>query len=178
MEREVIDEINRVRADPHEHAQELRDYRSWFEGRVVYRPGSDTGMQTVEGVPAVDEAIAFLERQAPLPPLDPSELLALAAHDHADEQAESGAVGHFSPNGRNPGDRVKARGGDIYVGETISYGADDAAEQRVPVADGGHQQQQHARVGRDYRVRQQPSGAEPPAVVVWASRIDRQRGIQ
>ena len=26
-----------------------------------------------------------------------------------------------------PGDRVKARGGDIYVGETIAYGPRDAA---------------------------------------------------
>ncbi len=130
LERDVIEEINRVRAHPHDYADELRAYRTWFDGRVVHRPEDrdGVGVETFEGVAAVDDAIMFLDRQVPLPPLGQSELLASAARDHADEQAESGAIGHTSPDGRSPGDRVKARGGDIYVGETISYGAATAID--------------------------------------------------
>jgi uncharacterized protein YkwD len=124
FERDVLAEINRVRADPQGYAEELRDYRRWFEGKLAHFPNGFE-LNTTEGVSAVDEAIAFLEHQAPLPPLAPGEVLALAARDHADEQ-EGGAIGHRSPNGMMPGDRVKLRGGDIYVGETIAYGPHDA----------------------------------------------------
>jgi len=125
LEHDVLAEINRVRTHPREVADELRAYRRSFDGMIARFPNGFE-LATNEGVGAVDEAIAFLERQAPLPPLDPGEILALAARDHADEQ-HSGGIGHVSPNGRNPGDRVKARGGDIFVAETIAYGPDDAA---------------------------------------------------
>lgn len=125
LERDVLAEINRVRAHPHEIADELREYRRWFDGRIARFPNG-IELATNEGVSAVDEAIAFLERQAPLPPLDAGDVLALAARDHADEQ-RGGGTGHGSPNGMMPGDRVRARGGDIFVAETIAYGPDDAA---------------------------------------------------
>jgi len=123
LERDVLAEINRVRAHPREVAEELREYRRWFHGTVAHFPNGFE-LATNEGVNAVDEAIDFLEKQAPLPPLDAGDLLALAARDHADEQ-RGGGTGHISPSGKNPGDRVKARGGDIFVAETIAYGPDD-----------------------------------------------------
>lgn len=125
LEHGVLDEINRVRAQPREYAAELRKYRTWFVGNLVRFPDGFE-LSTTEGVAAVDQAIAFLERQAPLPPLGSGAILALAARDHAVEQS-SGATGHASANGMRPGDRVKARGGDVYVAETITYGPGDAA---------------------------------------------------
>jgi uncharacterized protein YkwD len=123
---EVLARINEVRAHPRDFAEDLREYRRAFDGRVVYSPEAPDGIVTQEGVAAVDEAIDFLERQRPLPPLTRGAVLALAAQDHADEQGDDGSIGHASPDGADPGERVRRRGGDIYVGETISYGYGDA----------------------------------------------------
>ncbi|MBO9712146.1 CAP domain-containing protein [Sphingomonas sp.] len=123
----VLAEINFAREHPHDYAEELRAYRDRFDGNVVRAPGDENGIYTREGVRAVDEAIAFLEAQAPLPPLAPGDLLGQSARYHAGELGASGTTGHVSPDGANPGDRVRRMGGDIFVGETISYGAGDAS---------------------------------------------------
>lgn len=126
LEAEVLAQINAARTDPQGYAEQLREYRSWFEGHILYRPGDENGVITREGPSAVDEAIDFLERQAPLPPLGKGDVLALAARDHAASQGRDGSVGHVSRDGASPGVRVKRRGGDIYVGENIAYGPDRA----------------------------------------------------
>jgi uncharacterized protein YkwD len=122
VEAEVLAEINFARQNPRAYADDLREYRSYFDGRLVFLPGDENGMITNEGTRAVDEAIAFLERQAPLPALDHGDVLALAAADHVAAQGPAGALGHSSRAGNSPGERVRRRGGDIYVGEGISYG--------------------------------------------------------
>ena len=126
IESQVLDRINHARQHPRDYADALRDYRRYFDGDVIYLPGDQNGVYTREGVSAVDEAIDFLERQAPLPPLSRGDLLALAAQDHADDQGAIGATGHVSRDGAGPGERVRRRGGDIFVGESISYGMTDA----------------------------------------------------
>jgi uncharacterized protein YkwD len=126
LEQAVLDRINYVRAHPQEYAGELREYRSYFQGNLLFLPGDENGLITREGPEAVDEAIDFLEQQAPLPPLAPGDLLALAARDHAVEQGDTGATGHASPDGASPGERVRRRGGNIYVAEAIAYGNGDA----------------------------------------------------
>ena len=133
FERAVLTEINRARAHPREVAGELRRYRTQFEGRAVRESGVPLAM-TVEGRGAVDEAIAFLEAQPPLQPLDDGAVLARAARTWAAAQGAAGAMGH----GAGPGARVRAAGGDIYVGETISYGmATPAAVARQLIVDDG-----------------------------------------
>jgi uncharacterized protein YkwD len=126
IEAEVLERINDARQNPRAYADELREYRRHFHGDILFLPGDRNGVYTREGVSAVDEAIEFLERQAPLPPLGHGDLLALAAQDHAEDQGDAGATGHRSRDGAGPGERVRRRGGDIYVGESISYGMADA----------------------------------------------------
>jgi uncharacterized protein YkwD len=126
LEAQVLERINHARQNPRAYADELREFRRYFDGDIVYERGDPNGVYTREGVSAVDEAIDFLERQTPLPPLGRGDLLALAAQDHAMDQGEAGATGHKSRDGAGPGERVRRRGGDIYVGESISYGMTDA----------------------------------------------------
>ncbi len=144
LERDVLTEINYARQHPQDYAETLRDYRRYFDGHVLFLPGDPNGVITNEGLDAVDEAIDFLERQEPLPPLSRGDLLVLAAQDHADDQGMSGASGHVSRNGMSPGDRVKRRGGDIYVGEGIWYGSGDAgAVVRSLIVDDGVRSRGH-----------------------------------
>jgi uncharacterized protein YkwD len=128
LEREVIAEINRARADPHGYADGLRVYRGWFDGKIVRYPGNPAGLRTDEGVAAVDEAIAVLRQLMPLAPVQPAPLLARAARDHVAEQGPRGATGHESANGDRAGQRLMKRGGERYVAEIITYGPPSAAE--------------------------------------------------
>jgi uncharacterized protein YkwD len=146
LEDQVLDRINYVRQDPGGYAERLRQLRPRFVGKTLYLPGRERGLVTREGVDALNEAIAFLETQTPLPPLSRGQLLDLAARDHAVVQGALGTRGHYSPDGASPGDRVARRGGGRLVGEDISYGyadADDVVRQLVVddgVVDRGHRE--------------------------------------
>ena len=139
VERAVLAELNRARTDPHAVADDLRRYRMTFAGRVAREEGDPVGILTVEGRQAVDEAIDFLEQQEPLPPLAHGSVLARAAQDWAAAQGPTGRLGHASL-----GARVRAAGGDIYVGETISYGMTrPEAVVRQLIVDDGQPQRSH-----------------------------------
>ncbi len=138
LEAGVLERINHARQHPREYARHLREYRSYIHNGILFLPGDENGVYTREGRASVDDAIAFLEAQAPLPALSEGQLLALAARDHADEQGRIGDEGHVSRHGASPGERVKRRGGDIHVGESISYGFDraDAVVRQLIIDDG------------------------------------------
>lgn len=119
----VLAELNFARTQPQNYAETLRAYRGKFRGNLVDDRREGVNAVTSEGVRAVDEAIAFLERQGALPPLSKGDVLALSARDHAAAQGRRGDVGHLSADGATPGQRAVRRGGGIYVSETISYGS-------------------------------------------------------
>jgi uncharacterized protein YkwD len=131
---DVLREMNRARTQPELYAKELRDYwdRVTFRGTIYSIPGDRTNYITHEGRPAVDEAIAFIERQQPIPPLRHSGAHALAARDLAASQGPKGLIGHTGPDGSSPQDRIKRHGGDLKIsGEVIYYGGkaqSDAAD--------------------------------------------------
>jgi uncharacterized protein YkwD len=85
---------------------------------------------TMEGVKALDEAIAAL-RRAPrrLPRLAHSQGLSTAARAHADDLTRTGALGHAGSDGSSPDRRVSRVGTwDGLVAENISFGPVDAEE--------------------------------------------------
>lgn len=122
---QVLIELNRARADPQGYADELRIYRDGFDGLVVYSPESPDGIMTREGIAAVDDAIAFLDRQPALGPLAGAPVLARGAGALVADQATSTRVGHLTLTGLDPSARMRLHGGNIYVGEVISYGPPD-----------------------------------------------------
>lgn len=174
---DVVAEINRVRADPPAYARELRAYARLFRGRVV-ADGNPGGTLTREGVKAVDEAIRVLERQPPLPPLQPSRLLAAAAQDHADDQGPRGLLGHQSASGATPSQRVVARGGGPYISETISYGSTSAtAVVRQLLVDDGVADRGHRKALLAPDLRYAGAGCGPHAGFVMMCVVDFGRTI-
>ncbi|PIB93337.1 CAP domain-containing protein [Caulobacter sp. FWC2] len=111
LDSDVLAELNYVRAHPAEYAQELRGAPEWTLRQ--------------EEPDAVEEAIAFLERQQPLAPLKGDRRLGAAALEHVRVQGPRGDVGHGAAG--SLGQRLRDVG--VYAGlaaENISYGYDDA----------------------------------------------------
>lgn len=162
LEETVLAKINDARANPRAYAEKLREYRSYFDGEIVYMPGDYNGVLTKEGTAVVDETIAFLERQEPLPALTQAEVLALAAADFSQEQGALGARGHKGADGSDPGARVKRRGGDVFVGEAIAYGFDDAEQiVRQMIVDDGVPDRGHRRLLFDGKLKFAGIGCGP-----------------
>jgi hypothetical protein len=128
LEAEVLAEINRVRMHPQRYAERLRAYRAYYHGDVVRPPGDEVGLRTHEGVAALNEAIADVERRRPLNPLVPNSHLRASAAKLAREEGPTGVVGHVGPDGLTPGQRMREAG--VWAGiteENISFGQATAA---------------------------------------------------
>ena len=126
VEAGVVAELNLARTDPKAYARYLRDYRALIHNGVFEQPG-EIGVQLQEGTRAVDEAIAFLERQPPLGALSPSRGISRAARAQALDQGKSGATGHSGSDGSSPFDRMNRYGKwATTAGENAAYGASDA----------------------------------------------------
>jgi hypothetical protein len=78
LSRQVLAEMNLARTAPRTYAGYLRELRGRFRGKSYLLPGSRSRVTTSEGKGAVDEAIRYLIRQKPLPPLGWSDGLAAA----------------------------------------------------------------------------------------------------
>lgn len=88
LEAEVVDELNRARADPKAYGELLRR-----------TPGALTA-----------ETFEFLQRQPPRPPLALDGRLAAAAARHAAEQGRLGGTSHTGADGSRPRERMQAQG--------------------------------------------------------------------
>ena len=110
---QVRAEINLARTAPRQYA------------RIV--AGHELGRRHTEGERVVEEAVRFLEKSRPLPPLTRSEGLSASALSHVLDQGPSGAFGHKGRDGSKPGKR-KARFGQWSgrAAENICYGQQDA----------------------------------------------------
>jgi uncharacterized protein YkwD len=110
---QVLAEINLARTAPQQYAQ------------IVAAQGA--GSRGGEGERAVAEAIHFLEKARPLPPLAASNGMASSALTHVLEMGPVGGRGHKGSNGSQPWDRMAQFGRWAgHAGENIDYGVHDA----------------------------------------------------
>ena len=118
----MLAELNRIRTDPVGFAADIRRYYAGMSsGRLFEHNGQR--IQMTEGRPAVDEALAYLQRVSPLAPLDLATCLSAAAGEHAADQARHGGIGHQGSDGSDPSDRAgRYLSGKAYCGENIAYG--------------------------------------------------------
>jgi uncharacterized protein YkwD len=128
LARQVLVEINLARAEPGTYAEFLRQFRRQFHGNSYLLPESKATVQTREGVAAVGEAIDFLAKQVPLPPLALSAGLAAAAAEQVVAQGRSGATGHGPEKKGGILGRVERHGiAADKIGENIAYGQHSSA---------------------------------------------------
>ncbi|MGD8591038.1 MAG: CAP domain-containing protein [Chromatiales bacterium] len=126
FEQAVLAELNHARTDPPRYAEYLIGLRKLYRGRELHRPGEPI-LITEEGLPALEEAIEFLETTQPVKELVPSRGLSLGAAEHVKDQARSGALGHGGGDGSTSWERMNRHGTWQYTAaENISYGNNDA----------------------------------------------------
>lgn len=123
IEREVLAELNAVRANPAGYAANLSALLPLFNGTLIRKPGMSVSIRTTEGASAVREAIAALQRQAALPALTLSGGMNLAAADLANDQRRTGQLGHTGSDGSSPASRLNAHGSwQVSYSENVDYG--------------------------------------------------------
>ncbi|HEY5884969.1 MAG TPA: hypothetical protein VIT88_09805, partial [Pyrinomonadaceae bacterium] len=101
-EKQLLDEINYARANPHEYVKALELFKRNFRGKEIHYPEGGV-LVTNEGVVALDEAISFLRKLKPLPALEVRGGMVKAAKAHADDLVSSGKSGHLGSDGSQPG---------------------------------------------------------------------------
>jgi hypothetical protein len=107
----VLREVNLARENPSLYATFAAESRPFY---------------MIEHGRAVDEAVRFLKRARPLPPLTSSSGMSRAAADHCAEQTD-GQTGHDGNDRSTPGDRISRYGTwSVSWGENISYGQNTA----------------------------------------------------
>lgn len=131
VEKEVIAEHNQVRQDPKSYIPLMENWLEQMDQKGQVLINSNTYLTTTEGRKAVREAIMFLSKQPPLPPLEWSNGLARAAKDHAQSQRR-GKTGHRGPDGSQPIERGQRYGEPKGYAENIAYG--EITAQRIVMA--------------------------------------------
>ena len=174
-EKQLFDEINYARMNPQEYLKALELFKRNYRGKEIHYPEGGV-LVTGEGVAALDDAIGFVRKLKPLPPLDLRSGMVKAAKVHVEDLVSSGNSGHRGSDGSQPGQRLDRFGRwDEEYGENIVY------ESRTPrydvigmiiddgTANRGHRENLFA---EDFRVAGVASGKRPGgatlAVVTFA----------
>ena len=123
VERQVIVEINMLRTDPAQYAASfVEPLRKYYHGMLLERP-REIAIRTKEGVRALDECVKELASTKAVGILSPKKGLALAARDHARDQAKTGSTGHTGSDRSTASDRMNRYGKwNLSAGENIDYG--------------------------------------------------------
>ncbi|MGF1588437.1 MAG: PPC domain-containing protein [Pleurocapsa sp.] len=95
LEPEILSEINRVRTNPQGYARWLEDQKQYYDGIWLRLPG-EKPIRTNKGQKALNEAIAILKEQPPLPPLAISEQTAANATSELANFATANNIQYFS----------------------------------------------------------------------------------
>ncbi len=95
LEPAILSEINRVRTNPQDYAQWLEEQRQYYDVIWLRLPG-EKAIRTNKGRKALEEAIAFLKQQQPLPPLKTSPQAAATATSELENFATAHNIQYFS----------------------------------------------------------------------------------
>ena len=129
---DLIEETNLLRADPAAYAEKLMNLRSYYDGNLVKVPGQPV-VEVVEGVAALDEAIAVLQRTPSRSELAYSLGMTQGAAAHSNDLGSTGLTGHYGSDDSDPFERISRYGtwdhapGNV-AGENITYGPATLAE--------------------------------------------------
>lgn len=125
----LLAELNFVRTEPRRYADEvLVPRRQYFKGMLYSEPGT-IPLQTQEGIAPLNECINALYNTDPVEKLALEIGLCRSAQWLADDQANTGELGHAGSDNSAPADRMNRYGTwGITCGENCAYGSRTARE--------------------------------------------------
>lgn len=178
VERQVVEELNRVRSDPPGYALELAALRPYYHGYFLMIPG-ETVLQTREGVGALDEAIADLEQIAPASSLALHDGISRAARDHAVDIGGEGRLSHMGSDGSDLPQRLLRYGAFRGIAsEAIAFGHEGPFRiVRELIIDDGVADRGHRRTLLDHHYRQVGVAVAPHALYGTVCVIDLATGF-
>ena len=161
FDKDIVDEINDLRANPKRYADKLSKYLPYFEGKTLKIPGRKANIQTHEGAKAFQEAINYLSRQNPVEPLLPSKGLFRATQDYLKKiQRKNANVDESEVDkildkyGTYYGDFIR---GTDYGGETVEQSIIN-----LLVSDGDlNRRQRESLLSKDYKLVGAANGTHP-----------------
>ena len=122
LKKEVINETNRIRSNPKSYIPILETYIKYFDGNILEKPDTDTGIETQEGAFAYQEAINFLKSQKPIEPLIYDEEVSKASQELSDLMGKTGNTGENAED-KNIEERIsKYVDWDVAISENIDFG--------------------------------------------------------
>jgi hypothetical protein len=87
--KEIIEEVNKLRADPSAYADKVQQYISYFTGKVMKIPDVNVQVRTQEGDAPYHETVELLKKESPIPALIPSKALCEIAQELLDKVVDS-----------------------------------------------------------------------------------------
>jgi uncharacterized protein YkwD len=124
LAKQVIEEHDKIRTDPHSYVEKLHKCLSYFKGEKLFHKPGEEAIETYEGKSAFNEALEFLKRQKPVGSLTHDERLSKACNDHVSDIGPLGLATHESSDGRNVSDRIeKYAEWDGACTENIDFGS-------------------------------------------------------
>ncbi len=129
IEKEVVYEINLFRSNPAKYAENyIAPLANYYERKILHYP-NDKPIMTNEGVKALHECVKVLKQVKPLPIMQPSKGLSLAAKNHQSDQAKTGKTGHTGNDKSDMRERVERYGvWQVRIAENIAYGNSSARQ--------------------------------------------------
>lgn len=121
---------NKIRSNPKSFIPYLTNQLEYFEDDIYYcKPDSNEKLETYEGKSAVIEAIAFLNKCKPAPPLELNSILSTSSQSHADDIGSNGLYEHVGSDGRSPLQRIKQKiQWSGYIGENLDFNNNTAED--------------------------------------------------
>ena len=87
--KEILEEINKLRANPAAYADRVQEYISYFTDKTMKIPGINVQVRTQEGDAPYKETVEFLKAQEPVNPMTPSKGLCQIAQEILDKVVDS-----------------------------------------------------------------------------------------
>lgn len=128
--RDLVEEINRFRADPRGYSEEMaNNLQGAYNGNIITYPESGLELETLEGGAALQDCLDDLNNATPLPAMSSSYAISDACQQHLDDLSRNDFCSHIGTDCSTPEERL-ARFGEHreQCGENIVFGMRVAKE--------------------------------------------------
>lgn len=108
IQEELFKQLNNLRQNPRLYIDLIEaEMKTIKKNNVLIKKDSNLQIQTLEGKPAYEDAILFLEQQEPVPPLINETRLSYAAEDLVKDIGQRGVVSHQDKEGLFVSERIE-----------------------------------------------------------------------